>query len=343
MRRRAELRISRRNVLKAGNAAALAALAPWPGFAATATPVTMAIGWIPNVEYAGWWCAIEQGYFAAEGIDAKYIPGGPNAPDTLVTLAAEKSQLSDANWLPILDAVAKGNQFVILGATWAKSPAAIMSMAKAPIRKPADIVGKTILTQNPTDRQIIDAILSNAGLPLDSYKVKPTGFSPEPLLSGDGEGYLAFATNQPITFENMGMTEGKDFYVTLMDDLGYHVKQGLLVTKKSYATANRPLLVGYLKALVKGWNYACANPDYAAKVVVEKYGADLGLDAKQQLRQMQLQIPLVKPAADTKLFDIDLSVITGGMTQAAKAAGRTVPPVEQIVDLGPLHEAQAAL
>jgi ABC-type nitrate/sulfonate/bicarbonate transport system substrate-binding protein len=137
------------------------------------------------------------------------------------------------------------------------------------------------------------------------------------------------------------MKAGTDFFVTLMDDLGYQVKQGLMVTKKSYLAANRPLVVSYLRALTKGWEYACGNPDYAAQLVIDKYGADLGLDPKQQARQMQLQVPLIKPSADTKLFDFDTAVITGSMTEAAKAGGRVVPPLEQIIDLSPLHEAQS--
>jgi ABC-type nitrate/sulfonate/bicarbonate transport system substrate-binding protein len=209
------------------------------------------------------------------------------------------------------------------------------------VLRPKDLVGARILSQNTSDKQIIDTILGNAGLPL-TYKLIPTGFSPEPLLNGDGDAYLAFATNQPITLENMGLVERKDFFVKLMDDLGYHVKQGLLVTRKSYIDASRPLVVGYLRALVKGWSYACAHPDYAAKLVVDKYAADFGLDLKQQTREMQLQVPLVKPSPDTRILDFDTSIITGDMTKAAKVAGRTVPPLDQIVDLGPLHEAQAA-
>ena len=41
----------------------------------------------------------------------------------LVSLAADSAQIGLANWLPILDAVAQDNDFVILGAQWAKSPA----------------------------------------------------------------------------------------------------------------------------------------------------------------------------------------------------------------------------
>jgi ABC-type nitrate/sulfonate/bicarbonate transport system substrate-binding protein len=138
--------------------------------------------------------------------------------------------------------------------------------------------------------------------------------------------------------EKMGMVEGKDFFVTLMDDMGYKVKQGLLVAPRSLVKSDRNGMVGYLRALSKGWDYALNHPDYAPKIVIEKYGADLGLDPAQQKRQMELQIPLIAADPGMKLLSFDPAIVSGSMTQAAKAAGRKVPPPDTIIDLSLLNE-----
>ena len=65
--------------------------------------------------------------------------------------------------------------------------------------------------QSPSNTTIVDSILTAAGLPLE-YEMVPTGFLPEPLLAGDGDAFLCFATNQPITLEQMGMAAGKDLW-----------------------------------------------------------------------------------------------------------------------------------
>lgn len=334
--------LTRRRLLQAGAAGLLAGALPGSVFGQDKASITTAFGWISNVEYAGFWTALEKGYFADEGLDAPYLAGGPNAPDVLVSLAADAAQIGFVNWMPLLDAIAKGNDFQVLGAAWAKSPSALLSLASNPVKTPQDLVGKRILAQNPSDTAIFDAVLKKAGLPLD-YEVVPTGFSPEPLLAGDGDVYLCFATNQPITLENMGMVEGKDFVVTLFDDLGYVVKAGLMVAKKSYIADNRDTLVKYTRALIKGWNFALDNPEYAPQIVLDKYGADLGLDLKQQQRQMELEIPLIRPTADIKLFLFDKSDITGTMTEAAEATGRTVPPVDDLVDFSIVEDAYKSL
>lgn len=314
------------------------------GFTAPASAedfeMTYAYGWISNIEQAPLWAALDQGYFTEEGLDVSYIPGGPNAPATLVSLSAGSADIVTANWLPILDAINEGNDFVILGAMWWASPAAFMTLGDLPLNSAEDLLGKTILAQNTSDSDIVDAILDLAGLPHD-YEVVPTGFSPEPLLAGDGDVYFAFATNQPITFENMGMVEGEDFHTTLLDDLGYDVKQGLIVAQRAYVEENREQVVGFLRAMMKGWHYAVADPAAVTELVVGEYGADLGLDPAQQQRQMEIQATLVMPPEGVPMFTFDPELITGIMGTAA--GDRVVPPVEQLLDLSLAEEAAAGL
>lgn len=331
--------ISRRTLMKLGAAAVAAAGMPNAGFAQT-DALTTANGWVSNVQYAGFFLGIDRGYFEEFGVKAEFLPGGPNTPDPLVSLSAGQAQVATANWLPFLDAVQKGNDFVLIGAQWEKSPSAIMSMAKRPLLKPQDIIGMKVLMQRPSDHQIIDAILDGAGLPRD-YQSAPTGFSPEPLLAGDGDAYLCFATNQPITLEKMGMVAGKDFHVTLLDDLGYRVTQGLYMTPRKVLDENRAALVGYMAGMIKGWKAAIAEPQAALDVVLNKYGMDLGLDPEQQARQNELQIPLIAPSPQTKLFALEPEIFTGPMTVVAKGAGRTVPDFAKIADTTIVEEALA--
>ncbi len=335
---------SRRQVLVGTASTALASTLPaWPGMAQTLTPVTTALGWIPNAEYAGLWVGIEKGYFAEEGIDLKYTPGGPNAPGVLVSLAAGNAQYAGADWMPFLEAVEKGNDFVVLGAAFPTSPAALLSLAKKPVREPKDLVGARILNQMPADKNTVDFILTKAGLPLE-YELVPAGFSPEPLLANDGDAYFAFATNQPITLESMGLKEGTDFFVTLMEDLGYSTPAGIIVADKKYVTENRPLVVGYLKALIRGWKENAKDPAIAAQLIIDKYGADYGLDLAQQVRQNELGIPLIEKAGAPGPFWFDPAIVQTTIAEIARSAGHaTIPATADIVDLGPLEEAIASL
>lgn len=122
--------VSRRGLMLMGMGAGVLATLPKSSFAAMPTKVTTANGWVSNVQYSGFFLGIDRGYFEEFGVKAEFLPGGPNTPDTLVSLSAGQADIATANWLPFIDAVQKGNDFVLVGAQWAKSPAAVISMAK---------------------------------------------------------------------------------------------------------------------------------------------------------------------------------------------------------------------
>jgi ABC-type nitrate/sulfonate/bicarbonate transport system substrate-binding protein len=323
----------------AAGAAASAGLLPGRLRAQPKKEVTTALSWIANVQHAGYWVGLEKGYFAAEGLDARHVAGGPNAPQPLVVVSAGKAQIGQANWLPFLDAVAQGNDFVIIASNFPISAAGLISLPGKPITRPKDLVGARILAQGPNEKTTIEATLALNGLPND-YTFIPAGFSPEPLLAKQGDAYFCFVTNQPIALERMGMTAGKDFIVTKFDSLGYRVPTTLFFAKRETVEKERAMLVGYLRALAKGWTDNAKNPAYAAELTVNKYGADLGLDLKQQTRQNELQIPLTRVAPDKGLFWLPPDLVAGSMYAAAKASGRTsLPDPKKIVDMSLLEEA----
>jgi ABC-type nitrate/sulfonate/bicarbonate transport system substrate-binding protein len=336
--------MQRRHFLQ-GTVAAAGVLAA-PAVQAQAKPVRVAIGWINNVEYAGVWLGLEKGYFKAEGLDVTTLPGGPNAPQPPVTVASGKAEIGYGNWLPYLDAVARGNDFVLVAGTFPVSPLGILSLPGKPILKAADIVGKKILAQGPNERTAIDATLALNNLP-KQWDFVPAGFSPEPLLAKAGDGYTAYGTNQAVTLEvKMNMVRGKDFFFTSFDSMGYRYYTNLVFVKRDYLAANRPIVLGYLKGLTRGWIENAKDPSVAAKLCVTKYGADLGLDLKQQTRQNELQLAMLKnpDKPNDPLLVLDRDAIAGPMYAAARASGRDkLPEVDKLCDFSLMQEVHASL
>lgn len=162
-------------------------------------------------------------------------------------------------------------------------------------------------------------------------------------MNGDGDAYLSFAINQPIILESMGLKQDKDFFVRLYADLGYSIPGGFLMSKRSFVEKNRAAVVAYLKAFAHGWRDNAKDPAYATDLTVNKYGADLSLDRAQQLRQNELQIPLVMRSGQPDCIWLDQDAVADGLAQAAKGAGRQMPPIADILVLDPLKEAFATL
>ncbi len=339
--------MQRRHFLQGTAVAAVGAPLVAPSIArAQAKPIKVALGWINNVEYAGVFLAQENGYFKDEGLEVTTLPGGPNAPPPPVTVASGGAEIGYGVWLPFLDAVARGNDFVLVAGTFPVSPLGILSLPAKPILKAADIVGKKILVQGPNERTAIDATLALNGLP-KQWEGVPAGFSPEPLLAKAGDGYTAFGTNQAVTLEvKMNMVRGKDFFFTSFDSMGYKFYTNLVFVKRDYLAANRPTVVGFLKGVTRGWMENMKDPAVAARLCVTKYGKDLGLDLKQQTRQNELQYAMLKSPTkpDLPLLSLDKDAIEGPMMAAAKASGReNLPPADKVCDFTVMQEVHAAL
>lgn len=336
--------MQRRHFLQASIAAATAGSSV-PA-EAQAKPVRVALAWINNVEYAGLWVADDKGYFKEEGIEVKTLPGGPNAPPAQVAVAAGGADLGYATWLPYLDAIGRGNDFVLVAGTYPVFPLGIISLPGKPILKAADIVGKKILAQGPNERTVIDATLALNHLP-KQWDFVPAGFSPEPLLAKAGDGYTAFGTNQAVTLElKMKMVRGKDFFFTSFDSMGYRAYASLIFTSRAYLQAERPTVVKFLRGMTRGWIANEKDPAVAAKLAVTKYGADLGLDLQQQTRQNELQQAMLRDPTKPgqKLLVLDRDAIAGPMYAAARASGRDkLPEVDKLCDFSVMQEVYAGM
>ena len=336
---------SRRNLLLGAGVAGLSVMLGTPSIASAAakkkaTKVRVAMGWIKNVEYGGSWVALENGYYAAESIDAEYLQGGPNAPTPMVSVAAGDADIGvTPNLQAFLQAISKGNDFVAVGTQYQASPGGVLSLIKRPIREPKDLVGSKFLGQDGVDTTI-NAVLTKAGLPKDYTFVK-AGFSPDPLLEGAGDAYSCFVVNQPITLETKGLVKDKDFVVTTWAALGLPSYANLVFCKRSYLQKNRATVAKFMKATIKGWEMNAKDTSVAPKLAVEKYGVDLSLDIKQQTRQNELQVALMNSplTASKGIFRMDSKLLAGDMYTALKAAGITdLPDPTKVLDLKLLDE-----
>jgi ABC-type nitrate/sulfonate/bicarbonate transport system substrate-binding protein len=195
------------------------------------------------VEYADLWVAIEKGYVAEQHLSLKVWPGGPDAPQPVIEVAARQAHIGEAEWLPLLDAILRGNDFVIIASIFPVHPAGLMSLPRRPVRTAADLPGCRFLVQGPSERPAIEATFKlNRRAP--DYQLIPVGFSPEALLNGAGDAYYCFVTNQPLMFEDMGLHSGKDFFVTSLAQLGYKVPSTLLLSSGGLLISEGPDLCG---------------------------------------------------------------------------------------------------
>ncbi len=151
--------------------------------------------------------------------------------------------------------VEQGAKFKIIGAQYQKNPIGIVSLAKAPITSPAEMVGKTIAVP-PVNTISVEAVLAMNGIDKASVNIVPYAYDPTPLLKGEIDASLDFTTNVPYTIKTMG-EEAVSF---LLYDFGYTIYNDTVVVTEEVLAAKRAELVAWLRASRKGWDENFVDP-----------------------------------------------------------------------------------
>ena len=240
------LRLNRRHFL--GTAAATAAAASIPLRARASTPFTMQAAWINDAEFAGYFIGIDEGYYAAEGLDLTYLSGGPDVIPESTIIAGRADLALTTPDTTIKAIVEQGAPFKIIGAQYQKNPIGIVSLASNPINEPRDLIGKTLAVP-PVNVISVNAMLALNGIDPGQVNIVPYAYYPTPLILGEIDASLDFTTNVPYTISQQGV-EATSF---LLYDFGFTIYNDTVVVTEETLTSKRAELVAWLRASRKGW------------------------------------------------------------------------------------------
>jgi NitT/TauT family transport system substrate-binding protein len=276
---------TRRRVLGAGGAALALGALGLPA-RAQAREVALQLSWLHSVQFGGSYIARERGLWAERGLDVALLPGGPNAPvEPPVVTGTALVGISAADYASA--AVEQGAPFKIIGVAMQKNPFAIASLAADPVRVPADMEGKRIgmaLANMP----VLRALCELNGVDIGAIEVVPTQYDAAPLVAGQVDCLLCWATDLPVAMAIRGI----EAETMLMADHGYSVHSQTYIATEDSLAGRRADLVALMAGEVAGWEVYRADPAAAAALTVEAY-PDAGLDLPTQVMQAERQVPLM--------------------------------------------------
>lgn len=245
-------------------------------------PIKLQLQWLPQAQFAGYYAAIDQGYYEDEGLEVEVIPsGGDIVPQD--ALAAGDVDYAIA-WVPkVLGSIEQGAEITDIGQIFERSGTLQVAFADSGIETVDDLAGKTIGSWGFGNEWELYAGLNQAGITED-VEVVTQAFDMTALLSGDIDAAQAMTYNEyaqlleavdPDTGE---LYTPEDFSVIDWNEVGTSMLQdaiwadaGKLADDEEYQENT----VGFLKATLKGWVYARDNPQEAADIVTAA-GSTLG-------------------------------------------------------------------
>lgn len=288
--------LDRRNFLKMGAAATAATLASGRS-AFAASPLTMQAAWINDAEFTGYFVAIDNGYYKAEGLDLTYLPGGPDVIPEASIIAGKADLALTTPDTTVKAIVEQGAKFKIIGTQYQKNPIGIVSLASKPIKTPQDLVGKTLAVP-PVNVISVEAMLKLNKIDKAQVNIVPYAYDPTPLIKGEIDASLDFTTNVPYTIKQAG-PEATSF---LLYDFGFTIFNDTVVVTEDTLKAKRKELVAWLRASRKGWEENFKDPNAYPPKFAETWFKGTGRTVENEVFFNNAQKPLIE--ASTGIFSM---------------------------------------
>ncbi|WP_369053822.1 ABC transporter substrate-binding protein [Kineococcus terrestris] len=302
--------------------------------------IAVQLSWIKNIEFAGEYFAIERGYYAEEGFGTvDLLAGGAAGTAAEAMVLSRRAQVGlSAPTLTAPAIVNEGAPLKIIGATFQLNPFCLVSVEeRTPVRTVEDLAGKRIGVQTGGNEQIFAGFCTANGVDPSTFTIVPVQYDPSVVASGEVDAFMAYLTNEPILLAGQGLTP-----VTL----GF-AEQGLPFVAETFTVLQstideqRDMLKAFLRAEVRGWTDAVADPAESARLAVEVYGADLDLELEEQTAEAEAQNELVV-TDDTRangLFTMTEELVQENV-EALAVIGTDIA-AEQLFDLTLLEEVYA--
>ena len=273
--------MSKRSLILSLLSLSLAACVAAPAVTPTPTPglrvIRLPVGYIPSVQFANLYVAMEKGYFAAEGLEIQpdysyetngvQLVGAGELPFAVVS--AEQVLLARAQGLPVRYVMTLFTRF----------PVAVVSPQGAGIVTPADLRGRVIGVPTLDGANFIGlrALLAAAGVDEAEVTIRPIGFNQvEALAAGQVEAVVVYSNNEPIRLA----AQGETLDVIEVSDHVALAANGILTSEATLR--DEPELVrAFIRALARATADVVADPA-GAYALTKQLVPELSDDALEQ-------------------------------------------------------------
>jgi NitT/TauT family transport system substrate-binding protein len=245
--------------------------------------VTLQLKWVTQGQFAGYYAALEQGYYEDENLDVTIRPGGPDIVPEQVVLGGQAE--FGINWLDnTLATRDQGGQIVNIAQVFTRSGMTEIAWADSGIETIEDLRGKNVgVWLGGNEHKLFAALTKNGMDPQQDVNIVAQPFDMNLFLNREIDAAAAMTYNELAQVLETRNPETDELYtledlvVMRMSDLGTGaLEDGIFVREDWIADeANQDIARRFLKASFRGWIYCRDNPDDCVEYVLDA-GPTLG-------------------------------------------------------------------
>ncbi|WP_128660693.1 ABC transporter substrate-binding protein [Paenibacillus sp. 598K] len=250
--------------------------------------VVLRLKWVHQAQFAGFYAAVEKGYYKDAGLDVEIRPGGSDFPSVqMVASGSEQFGVTGAD--QILLGREKGVPVTALATIYRETPFVLFALKESGITSMEDLVGQRIGVKLGGNEELTyRAMADSAGIDTKDIDEMPVKFDLSPLLTGQVKAWPGYVINEVLATE----AQGHEVNIIKPQDYGINFYADTLFAKQELIEKDPELVRSFVQASMKGWEYAIDHPEEAAEMGL-KYGENLKLD--HEINMMKASIPLLQP------------------------------------------------
>lgn len=228
--------------------------------------ITVQLRWSHGFQFAGYYAAIEKGFYKDAGFEVTVREGGV-AVDTVNQVLTGKAQYGVTN-SELLVHRAKGDPVVALAAIFQHSPHVFLTRRATGIRNPQDFIGKVVKMSSDARDIELHAMLKSEGVDLDQLVVLEEQAGPDDYLDPHIDAVGAYITDQSFYLEQAKV----DYTIIAPATYGIDFYGDTLFTSQTQIDRDSQQVEKFRQASLLGWRYAMNNPEEIVDFLITKYG-----------------------------------------------------------------------
>jgi NitT/TauT family transport system substrate-binding protein len=246
--------------------------------------ITLALQWLTQCQFAGYYVALEKGYYRDEGIELTILPGAADSnPIQLVSMGT--AQFGTRWFADLVVAIDKGVPMLSIAQILGSSGLVLVTRADSGIRQPRDFAGRSVGVWFFGNEVQFYALMSQAGVDPARVRVAPLQSSLKPLLSRQLDVVSAMTYNELPALLRSGLKR-EQLRVFDFNDYGLDFPGDALFAPRALLKDRPELARGMVRASLRGWRDALDDPEAAVRIVL-KHDRTKKLDAAHQRDQMR--------------------------------------------------------
>lgn len=253
--------------------------------------VTVQLKWVHQAQFAGLYEAQENGYYAEENINVKFLEGGPDIDkfEPLINGQADFTLDSPEN---LIKKRSQGIQIKAVAAIYRRSATVFISMADSGIINPRDFLDKKIavLENQPYEIQLF-SLIKKLGLDLSRLRLEPHDSEFIGFYNGDVDITVTYLTGPVQKMKE----DGYKINLIFPSDYGIHFYSDILIATEDLISQNPDLITRFLRATLKGWKDAIGDTEAAVETTLKYVKIK---DHDLQSTMMNSQVPLIHTGED---------------------------------------------